>query len=691
MADKVLHTAPNVRLLASSREALGIGGEVTYRVPSLGLPDMSHLPSIEVLSQYEAVKLFIDRATSAVSNFSVTNENAPALAQICSRLDGIPLAIELAAAKIRVLSVDQIAKRLDDRFRLLTGGSRTALERHQTLRAAIDWSYNLLPPAEQTLYRRLAIFVNGWTLEAAESVCSDASNSSVLRNDDILNLLEQLINKSLVISEEVQNESRYRMLETMRQYANERLVASGESDALRDRHLEYFLNLAETAEPHLTRPEQLEWLAKLDADYENIRLALEWALDKESAEQSLRLCAALGWFWSVRCYWQEGIRWLNSALNIPSQQSKSENVFRVRALYHDAALADALDDVEHMKRSAERSLALAQEVSDKRDIAIARLYAGLALEGPNNYHHALSLVEQSLRDFQEISDVYWESVTYRWLGNIRAIHDKINLDEQTNYELKLARKAGEKKNLADVLVNRAWQLFYFNRLDESRKYAEEADLLFKQIGTNLNYSHSLFAEMAWVRGDYKEARKILMEIRERSYALGDQNTMARINADLGILELEEQDLYRARTYLEGSLASAREVGNKNSIASRLAELGNTSYLEQSMQEFKQNYRESFLLARELGILRKRYVLLFVLYPIYSQKPEKAVQILGALNRSEGESTRPVHPLWKRYYDRAETHTRQVLGNEAFESIFADGQEISLDQALDLALKTVEEM
>ncbi|HJR80326.1 MAG TPA: adenylate/guanylate cyclase domain-containing protein, partial [Anaerolineales bacterium] len=173
MADRILHAAPDVRILASSREALGIGGEVTYRVPSLGLPDIGHLPSVESLSQYEAVKLFIDRAKSAVPTFAVTNDNAPAVAQICHRLDGIPLAIELAAAKIRVLGTEQIAKRLDDRFRLLTGGSRTALERHQTLRAAIDWSYNLLPVAEQVLFRRLSVFIGGWTLEAAEAVCVD--------------------------------------------------------------------------------------------------------------------------------------------------------------------------------------------------------------------------------------------------------------------------------------------------------------------------------------------------------------------------------------------------------------------------------------------------------------------------------------------------------------------------------------
>ena len=223
LADKILHAALNVRILASSREALGIAGEVTYRVPSLELPDVNRLPSLESLSQYEAVKLFIDRATSAVRTFTVTNENAPFLAQICHRLDGIPLAIELAAAKIRVLNLEQIARRLDDRFRLLTGGSRTALERHQTLRATIDWSYNLLPVNEELLFKRLSVFAGGWTLEAAEFVCSDA----LIHSEDVLDLLEHLINKSIVTVEETRHETRYRFLETMRQYANEKLVEFG--------------------------------------------------------------------------------------------------------------------------------------------------------------------------------------------------------------------------------------------------------------------------------------------------------------------------------------------------------------------------------------------------------------------------------------------------------------------------------
>jgi predicted ATPase len=319
LADRILRAGPNMRMLASSREPLGIGGEVTYRVPSLGLPDVNHLPSVESLSQYEAVKLFIDRAAAAVPSFVVTNSNAPALAQVCHHLDGIPLAIELAAAKIRVLSVEQIAKRLDDRFRLLIGGSRTALERHQTLRAAIDWSYNLLPPAEQTLFSRLAIFVGGWTLEASEAICEGGS----VKSEDVLTLLEQLINKSLVITEEAESESRFHMLETIRQYANEKLEEAGEAEQLREQHIAFFVHLAEEAESKLKGGEQLIWLGRLDAEYNNVLEALKWCTTNQSSttevqvynsELGLRLAGSMWMFWILRGYLTEAHDWLERVL-----------------------------------------------------------------------------------------------------------------------------------------------------------------------------------------------------------------------------------------------------------------------------------------------------------------------------------------------------------------------------------------
>jgi len=399
MTDRVLHTAPNVRILASSQEALGIGGEVTYRVPSLGLPDINQLPSVESLSQYEGVKLFIDRATSAISTFTVTNQNAPALAQICNRLDGIPLAIELAAAKVRVLSLDQIAKRLDDRFRLLTGGSRTALERHQTLRAAIDWSYNLLPPMEQVLFRRLSIFVDGWTLEAAESVCSDESDSSVLHSDDILNLLEQLINKSLVICEEVQNESRYRMLETMRQYANENLV---QSDLLRAQHAAYFLILAETIEPFLEKSEQASWLDKLEREHNNLRAALRWAREKGQMELGLRLASALCLFWFMRGHLSEGLAQIREFLSLSERIVNATT--RNKALDHAGMLARYQGDLNHAYELIAEGLSLRRKLGERHGIADSLSNLGFVVLHQGDFTQARQLYSEALSINRELDN-----------------------------------------------------------------------------------------------------------------------------------------------------------------------------------------------------------------------------------------------------------------------------------------------
>lgn len=692
MADKLLHVASHTRILASSREALGIAGEVTYRVPSLGLPDLEHLPSIESLSQFEAVKLFIDRATAAVSNFSVTNDNAPFLAQICYRLDGIPLAIELAAAKIRVLNVEQIAKRLDDRFRLLTGGSRTALERHQTLRAAIDWSYNLLPPSEQILFRRLSIFLGGWTLEAAESVCGDESTSGQVGSDDVLDLLEHLINKSIVVKEEKGPVTRYRMLETMRQYANEKLVEANESDALRNKHLEYFIGLSESAAPHLIRSTQLEWLAQLDADYENLRLALEWALSKDTAEASLRLCAALGKFWETRCYWLEGSKWMKSALakSTPAP-TKAEQIARVRALIWDVAIADDLDDIERMKTSSELGLTLAQDVSDRRDIAIAKYNVGSYLNRREKYDEALSVYEESFSAFQELNEPYWTAISHKWLSSILVTTGNQDIEGLRTQDVSLSRKAGERNCLAETLMDLSFWHFRNNRLDEAEKYNREADIMLKEMGSTLNNSSMFYADMAWATGKYEEAEAIYMEAQERLGLLGEKNLRSGIMAVLGLVTMELGKLDQAQAYLEQALATARELENTRYIAYRLPELSNVFYRQGKTEKFKQFFKECIPLTKALPNIQKVHSVVMLLQTIYKQNPRVSVIGLGSIDVVQKEERLPLDPVRRLYWNRVEVHAREALGDAGFESALAEGQKMSLDDALDLTLKTVEEM
>jgi predicted ATPase len=321
LVDTLLRSCPKLHILATSREALGVGGEIAWLVPPLALPDPGDRAPVEELGRYEGIRLFRERARSVAPTFELGEGNAPAVARLCRQLEGVPLAIELAAARTRVLSVEQILKRLEDSLKLRAGSDRTAPERQRTLRGTLDWSYDLLSEAERLLFARLSVFAGGWTLEAAEAVGAGDD----IEEEDVLDLLSKLVDKSFVVVEGTSGENGlgYRMLEPVRQYGYERLEGSGEAEAVRRRHAEYYLALVEEAEPELR--EQGAWLESLEAEHANRRAALGWALDPvedaqepagaERAELGLRLAAALaqGRFWNAYGP-SEGRRWLERGL-----------------------------------------------------------------------------------------------------------------------------------------------------------------------------------------------------------------------------------------------------------------------------------------------------------------------------------------------------------------------------------------
>ena len=323
-AEFVLQAAPNVRILATSREALGIGGEQIYRVPPLSTPNSKQLTISEELTKFESVQLFIERAALVSPNFELTTDNAFSIAQICLRLDGIPLAIELAAARMRSMSVEQIASHIDDRFRLLTGGSRTALPRHQTLHSLIEWSYDLLNESERILFQRLAVFIGGWTLESAESVCAGES----IHSFGVMDLLSRLVDKSLVLMEQ---RGRYKFLETIRQYARDKLFESGEIQAIRQRHLMHFLAFTERNGTETLGSNQIAALKQLDEEYENIREVMDWAIETGQVEVATQMGIALAWlYWWSRALFQEAYDKMTLIINHPA--TTKDKLFRATAL-----------------------------------------------------------------------------------------------------------------------------------------------------------------------------------------------------------------------------------------------------------------------------------------------------------------------------------------------------------------------
>ena len=391
--EELLAACPRLKILATSIEALGIFNETNWQVPSLSLPEMQGPLSLKELQEFASIELFDQRARSVKSNFVLDERNAPPVAQICRQLDGIPLAIELAAARIKVLSVNEIAARLDDRFSLLTTGSRTAIPRHQTLRATIDWSYDLLNEPERILLRRLSVFASSFMLEAVEAICSQGVKSS-----DVLDLLSRLVDKSLVVVEADPelNETRYRLLETIRQYALERLVETGEAPVIRDRHLEFYLDLAERLEPNIFSSEAVAWFTRLDREIDNIRAAMDWATNGGKADLTLRIAGALVFAWFSRrlpaSEWHDRVQ---QALLRP--EGRQRTLARAKALNGIGFMYYA--DVYRIDRQAEleEALSIGRELGDPWNTATALRNLGLLENIRGNYQEASTLLQESLK------------------------------------------------------------------------------------------------------------------------------------------------------------------------------------------------------------------------------------------------------------------------------------------------------
>jgi predicted ATPase/class 3 adenylate cyclase len=411
LVGELLATCPALKILATSRSVLRVYGEREYPVPPLKLPDPKRLPPVERLTEYEAVRLFIGRAKAAKPDFAVTDENAPAVAEICARLDGLPLAIELAAARIKLLPPQGMLKRLDSRLKLLSGGARDLPERQRTLRGAIEWSHALLGEGERVLFARLAVFSGGHSLEAIQAVC-DARDDLLV---DVLDGVSSLLDKSLLRQEEVaESDPRFLMLETIHEYARERLQESGEAEELRRLHAEYFLAMAEEAEPELTGPEQLTWFGQLETEQDNMRAALSWALESEP-ETARRMAKALARFWEMRSYFSEGSRWLEAALR---QSGQANPTARADALTEAGMFAWHRGEYEKAAALHEEALALARELGDERGIGFALNSLGAQELEKGNYERATRLFEDALALSRDLGDRRTVGYALRNLGEV---------------------------------------------------------------------------------------------------------------------------------------------------------------------------------------------------------------------------------------------------------------------------------
>jgi predicted ATPase len=512
LADTLLRSCPNLSILATSQEVLRLSGGREFPVPPLALPDPDEALPVEVLSQYEAVELFIQRAQAARPNFVLDQTNASAVTDICVRLDGLPLAIELAAARIKLLSPQAILARLEDRFKLLRGGARDLPARQRALRATIDWSHDLLDEDEQTLFRRLAVFIGGRTLEGVEAVCSGIEEDDRLAplQIDVLDGLASLVDKSLIQQEEgVDGEPRFTMLVTIHQYAAERLEESGEAEALRRRHAEYFLALAEEAEPELTGPEQAAWLERLEEEHDNLRAALRWAEESGEAETGLRLGGALWRFWDVRGHYSEGRERLAALLALSGASGRM--AARAKALNGAGNLAWSQSDYAAARSLHEEGLTIRRELGDKRDIALSLNSLGIVARRQGDYAAARSLLEKSLAIERELGNKRGIAMSLNNLGLVAASQDDYAAARSFYEEsLTIRRELGDKQGIANSLGNLGEVARDQGDYTAARSLHEESLAICRELGDKLGIAYLLegFVALAAAQGQPGRALRL---------------------------------------------------------------------------------------------------------------------------------------------------------------------------------------
>lgn len=561
LVSTLIPSCPKLKLLVTSRAALRIYGEKEYAVPPMSLPRGRRKMSVEELLNNESVQLFLNRAQAVKPEFELNAQNAATIAQICSKLDGLPLALELAAARIRLLTPQAMLARLESRLKILTGGAKDLPARQQTLRGAIDWSYDLLNEADRALFCRLAVFAGGCTLEAMESVCIDGDIEI-----DVLNETESLVSKSLLRQEtQDDGEPRFTMLETVREYALEKLTESGECNEMQGRHVAYYLKFAEEAESKLGGEQQATWLNLLEAEHDNMRAALSWALENSRVEEALRLAGALSRFWVLRSYFTEGRRRLAEALAVTEPHNMGS---------YDLVVAGVADSEEDVRGYIAESIEALNRVltmnypgtlTESAMLALAK-----ALNGAGNLSHRQG-------DYVEARRLYMESMAIR-------------------------QKLGDAQGIAASFNNLASVAYRQGDLKGACAMYQESLAIKKEKGDNRAVSSTLnnLGIIAQEMGNPAEARQLYMESLAIRRKLGDKQGTAVSLEGLGVLAFEAGEYGKARLYLEECLQLRRDLNDRQGIAHALHDFGNLLFAEERYEQARQQWHRSLLLKQDLN-------------------------------------------------------------------------------------------
>ena len=640
----LLRPCPNVKLLVTSREVLHLRAEHQFGVPPLALPDRKHHIDEQTLAHVAAVELFLQRAQAIRYDFHLTQDNAAAIAEICNRLDGLPLAIELAAARIEVFSPQALLARLDRRMQVLTGGARDLPERQRALRSTIEWSYELLPAEEQRLFRCLAVFVGGCDIEAVEAVSSAVGYTSV----NVLEGIIALVDKSLLHQTARDGEEpRFAMLETIREYGLEVLDTAGEAEATRQAHAAYYLVLAEQAEPELIGPQQLTWFARLEREHDNLRAALSWLLEQgavgQSNELALRLTASLAWFWWLRGYISEGRHWLERALD---ESGEMRSAVRAKALVGTGEVASLQDDFGQAEALYAEGLALYREQGDRRGSATALSRWGYAAMMRCNYAQARALLEEALALFREVNDPGGRAFVLNILASVLIYQGEYAQAQALLEEnLLLSRAVGDVQDYALALVLLGWVLLNQSDLARARARLSSSLAVSREMGykRNLGLAIYLLGLVIFRQGDVAGACTLLDESLGIFQEVGERGRIVEVLGSQGLISLSQGDYAAARALLEESLQIALELDYKWDIAGCLEGL-------------------AAVVATQ-------------------GEPRRAAWCMSAAQVLREAIGTPLPSVFQAMHEFTRTSVRKQLGEQAFDAAWAEGRAMTPEQVL----------
>ncbi len=547
LVEDLLRVCPRLTVLVTSREALAIAGETTWRVPSLSLPPHESAAAADEIGACEAARLFVERARSILPGFAITERNAPAIAQICWRLDGIPLAVELAAARVGALGVEQILARLQDRFQFLVDRHSRSVDRHRTLRATVEWSHDLLSEPERLLFRRLSVFAGGWTLEAAEAVCADDR----LPSAHVLDLLASLVNRSLVLAEGQETTARYRLLETLREFGAERLQAAEETKLVRDRHADWYLTLAQHGEAELHGPGQARSVAVMETEHDNVRAALRWSLDGGVVDRAFALATAYAYFWEIRGhrYRSEARQWLDEALGAAS--AGVDLALRARALYWSGTFAAEQFEFERAEFLLQQDVTLCQQLRDTRGLAEALLGVGQIALLRGEFARAEEDLTHSLKLARERGDQPATASALRTLGTLARVQGgAVPALEHYTSSLHISESLRDEHQSGHVLDHIGECERDRARLDVAAAAHRRAVQLLEKVGCEEGVNSSRYRQacLARAQGDSIRALTLALESLRGYRLLGNARDVPAALEFLAELLTERQPLAAVRLF-----------------------------------------------------------------------------------------------------------------------------------------------